>query len=170
MRTLHFYDPETGIFTGRTFSTNIADPAAHAASLAANAPNGCAHIEGDYDHLSQRVDVERLAREDSDALTAWDGKGERPKPPVATAAHVIDHQPAQPSTDHEWDSATKRWVLTAAVRNAQQGKRDAAAEIQALRHESQDHMITLALDPDDKAARQALTNIRARIAVLKALH
>ena len=74
MRAHSFYDPATGLFTGRTFATNIAADSDHAAALAANTPPGMAHAEGDHDHLSQRVDIERLAREDSDALTAWNGE------------------------------------------------------------------------------------------------
>lgn len=117
MRLYSFYDAQTGLFTGGTFSTNVAEPCAHSSSVAANTPAGCAAIEGRFDHLAQRLDVERVAREDSDALTAWSEHkdGPAPSPVVATAAHMIDYQPPAPSADHEWSASTKRWQLSAAA-------------------------------------------------------
>lgn len=57
--------------------------------LLANTPLGSKCIEGHYDHLSQRVDL--------------------------ATGRVVDYQPPQPSTDHEWNATAKRWQLTAAV-------------------------------------------------------
>lgn len=71
-------------------------------------PEGCAFIEGEYDHLAQRVDV--------------------------ATGEVIDWQPEKPAgdeyTDHEWDEQTKRWVpvLTLAGR-----KRDAWGAVKRIR-------------------------------------
>jgi hypothetical protein len=46
-----FYDPETGIFTGRQFRGS-------SRTLAANTPSGMKALRGRYDHRTQRVDVE----------------------------------------------------------------------------------------------------------------
>lgn len=46
-----FYDPQTGLFTGRKF-TGLTE------YLAANTPTGCAAVEGAYDARSQRVDLQ----------------------------------------------------------------------------------------------------------------
>lgn len=76
-------------------------------------PEGIGAIEGAYDHLSQRVDIE--------------------------TGEVVDWQPDKPEgdeyTDHEWDAGTKRWVpvLTLAGR-----KRDAWESVKRLREERLD--------------------------------
>jgi hypothetical protein len=46
-----FYDPETGIFTGRQFRGSLRN-------LSANTPPGMKALRGRYDHRTQRVDVE----------------------------------------------------------------------------------------------------------------
>lgn len=53
MRTWSFYRLSDGHFTGRTFSTRKRNESL----LAMNTPQGCAAIEGQYDHRSQRVDL-----------------------------------------------------------------------------------------------------------------
>lgn len=45
-----FYDPETGLFSGRAFK------APNDAALELNTPAGLVAMPGEYDHLSQRVD------------------------------------------------------------------------------------------------------------------
>lgn len=55
-------------------------------TLELNTPDGHAHVEGRHDHLSRRVDL--------------------------ATGEVVDHQPPQPSADHEWDGDRKRWRLT----------------------------------------------------------
>jgi len=112
----YFYDVATGLFSGRYFSSSDVDEVAHARAVQLNLPEGHGAIAGRFDHLSQRVDIERLQREDDEAATAWAAKGDDKGPPsrvVATAAHVIDYQPPAPSTDHEWNPDTKRWLLSA---------------------------------------------------------
>lgn len=49
-KTWSFYNPETGIFTGRrlTCSDDV---------LQNNIPEGCVSLVGAFDHLSQRVDI-----------------------------------------------------------------------------------------------------------------
>lgn len=46
-----FYDPQSGNFFGRTFSST------DEAALDINTPKGLAAIEGEHDHLSRRVDI-----------------------------------------------------------------------------------------------------------------
>jgi hypothetical protein len=53
MRTAHFYDLSTGVFTGESFSFSGRDDV-----LASNTPPGCGVYEGDIDWLSNRIDVE----------------------------------------------------------------------------------------------------------------
>lgn len=57
--------------------------------------------KGLHDELSRRVDLAqgRQAQLDAHATT------------VATAAHVVDYQPPQPSSDREWGARTRRWQL-----------------------------------------------------------
>jgi hypothetical protein len=47
--SVSFYDPATGLFTGRRYS----GPSKY---LDINTPSGMSHIAGTYDHLSQRVE------------------------------------------------------------------------------------------------------------------
>jgi hypothetical protein len=136
-----------------------------------------------FDHLSQRVDLELLKADDDAAATAWAAvkdanrlartaggdPGEDPPPPprtVPSVKHVVDYQPPQPSADHEWNPARKRWQLTAAARDLESQKRAAAAEVVTLRERRHDLVSRLALDPTDAAARKELLDIQARIAAL----
>lgn len=83
MTTYHEFNSETGIFTGRSFTTNTQN--AEEFSLA-NAEQGCSVIAGHFDSMCQRVDV--------------------------ATGDVVDWQPPQPSSEHEWDTVTRRWRLT----------------------------------------------------------
>ena len=106
MKQYSLYDSGTGLFVGRTFGTDLADPATHAQALAANTPPGHAAIEGHHDHLSRRVDL--------------------------ATGHVIDYQPPAPSPDHEWHAPTKRWRLSEAAQAAAATRADARARIAEL--------------------------------------
>lgn len=77
MRTYSIYEIAGGMFTGKTLTCMQE----HAKT---NVPNGFNIIEGRYDHLSQRVDV--------------------------NTGKVVDYQPPQPSPNHKWDAITKRWL------------------------------------------------------------
>ena len=70
--------------------------------LLANVPAGCSCTVGLYDRLSQQVD--------------------------RNTGLVIDYQPPQPSPQHVWDAASKRWLVVASdadiavqVRSARDG-------------------------------------------------
>jgi hypothetical protein len=77
MNTYNPYSVETGLFTG----VQIECPDSQ---VDANTPEGHSCLIGEFDYLSQRVNV---------------GTGE-----------VVDYQPPAPSDDHAWDAGIKRWV------------------------------------------------------------
>jgi hypothetical protein len=99
VKTWSFYEQATRLFSGLKFSGNQS-------ILSANIPAGHKALEGQYDHLSQRVDIE--------------------------TGQVVDYQPPQPSPDHEWDAATKRWRLKADVAERQRRREAALAQIRTL--------------------------------------
>lgn len=104
MRRFSVYRLSDGMFTGRTFGGTIVTDAKMAASLG----DGEACLEGQYDHLSQRVDLS------------------------GPVPHVVDYKPPQPSVDHEWDAITKRWVMTAAATEKMAGGIEAFYRIKDL--------------------------------------
>lgn len=106
MREFSFYDPATGLFIGRTFACDEADPVRRQKALEAHTPAGSKAIEGRHDHLSRRVNLETRA--------------------------VEDYQPPQPSADHEWNPDAKRWQLRADVAERQARRAAALAEIARL--------------------------------------
>jgi hypothetical protein len=59
------------------------------------APDGCFAIEGEYNHHSQRVNVEAMK------------EGDDPRD------FIIDVEPQPPDEDHEWDATTKSFRMTA---------------------------------------------------------
>jgi hypothetical protein len=111
MKHFHFYHAETGLFHGDALVVNSDDgegrnAGGHQKMALANCPPGHKPIEGHYDPLSQRVNV--------------------------TTGAVEDYQPAQPSPDHEWDAAVKRWQLLPEVAQRQEARRAALAQIARL--------------------------------------
>lgn len=111
------YSTASGLFTGRRFS------GLDAAGLLANVSPGHAALEGHFDHLSQRVDIDLL---DEQGL------------PV-----VVGYQPPAPPDDElrtwAWDETTKRWrstptiaAIAAGVR-AERDRRMAASDWVTLR-------------------------------------
>lgn len=76
MNTYSLYDLATGIFTGGRIICG-------SEFLDQNIPPGIACVAGEYDELSERVDV-------------------------ATGV-VIDYQPPQPSPSYVWDAGPRRW-------------------------------------------------------------
>jgi hypothetical protein len=100
MRTWSFYDQVSGSFSGRRFR------ALNDRALDANTPDGLVPLEGTFDRLSQRVDVQT-------------GK-------------VVDFQPPQPDADHEWNAESRRWVKKAAVLAAERADKQARTRIAEL--------------------------------------
>lgn len=79
--------------------------------LGCNTPSGCGAVEGLFDHMSQRVDMET-------------GK-------------VVDYQPPKPSADHEWNGETKRWQITAGAAdkiNRSNAAHSRIAQLEASQH------------------------------------
>lgn len=117
--TWHFYDLGTGLFADGTLVCPDAD-------VAANTPAGYGALRGEFDALSQRVDVAA----EQPAEPELDEHGQ----PVLWAPPVIDYQPPAPADDElrtwAWDAATKRWVATPALLALQNAK---WAEIKAAR-------------------------------------
>jgi len=97
-------------------------------------------IEGSFDHLSHRVDL-------------------------ATGA-VVDYQPPQPSSDHEWNAASKRWQLTAAVAAKQAARAAALGQIAML--EASQHRAVREAALGDPAAAATLKAIDDQIKALRA--
>lgn len=138
------YDPATGLFTGQVLYGQLVGPA------------GLAEIDGAYDHLSQRVDIEA-------------------DPPA-----VIDYVPDAPAdTDlatWAWDAGTRRWVSTPTLlANKLAAKAEVQAQIDALEaddsHQRSLREIVLALQaattpPSESVAE--LTALDDAIAVLRA--
>jgi hypothetical protein len=116
IRTWTFFDASTGLLSGRTYSSGSDR------DLDANTPEGYLPIEGEYDHLSQRVDVAATqpVLEDRDVEPSLEVEplfrlpviAER-QPPQPWCPPVIDYQPPAPAdTDLQtwaWDANTRRW-------------------------------------------------------------
>ena len=92
MKTYSFYDAAAGTFIGRTYAGPETD-------LRTNTPEGCVAMEGEFDRLCQRVDID--------------------------SGKVVDWQPPAPSGDPlrtwAWAAAARRWVAqpTLAARKAE---------------------------------------------------
>jgi hypothetical protein len=95
--TWSFYDQKTGEILSRTYS---------GPQLDINTPPGTAAIEGVFDSLSQRIDLETLA--------------------------VVDYQPPQPDADHEWNAETRRWIKKAEVIASEQKDRAARVALEDI--------------------------------------
>lgn len=175
MKIWSFYDPKTGCFHGLSYT-------GHEDTISYNIPGGHGHVEGFHDHLSRRVDVERLGREDDEAATAWAAgrdanrltrtvggdPGDDPAPPAratATPAHVIDYQPPAPSAAHEWDGATKRWRLNASAQASAAAGAQARARHVELISQQRDDLRRAVLG--DVAAKERLQAIENEIVALQ---
>lgn len=82
MNTYSVYSLATGHFTGLQLQLR-------ARHLADNVPNGFSCLLGDYDHLSERVNLE--------------------------THQVEEFMPEQPSPQHEWDAGLKRWLYVPSI-------------------------------------------------------
>ena len=103
-----------------------------------NLPSGLDALPGVFDHLAQRIE---------------DGA-------------VVEYQPPQPSAEHEWNPATRRWQLTAAAQASADQDAAARAAIQAAEAGS-DRAIRealLLLLPQDAPERQRLQAVDDAIA------
>lgn len=103
-------------------------------------------MEGHFDALSQKVDL-----------------SDKEKPAI------VDHQPPQPSADHEWDGKAKRWVPNAAMRAHHEARLAAQTRIAELVAPERALVRRLLLDPSDAGARRALTAIDDELGQLSKL-
>jgi hypothetical protein len=135
------------------------------------------HLEGEFDHMSQRVDLDKIegqkaAHSDahkvrvgslwaahdaqSDGMTTW----HEPPPPrfMPTVDVVVDWQPPQPSPEHEWHAGTRRWQLSVATQKRNADRRTAQVRISELERDVQLGLLRgLALgEPGAKEKLQAL--------------
>jgi hypothetical protein len=139
MKRFHFYHAETGALHHSAIAINVPDLMVDACARK-NCPPGHLPIEGEFDSLSQRVDVE--------------------------TKQVVAYQPPRPSSDHEWNADSKRWQLRADVTERQQRRVEALARISTL--EAEQHRavreILLKVAPDEA---KRLSEIEAQIARLR---
>lgn len=134
-RKASFYDLTTGLFTGAGFECSGSD---FAAALKSNTPIGCGSMEGSFDYLSQRVDLERK--------------------------QVVDYRPPHPSPDHEWNPGTKRWQLKPEVQAAIAADGEARAAIANHEQLSLRAIRELLLDPENAEALVRLQQLERAIA------
>lgn len=139
MKIFHFYHEETGLFHDGSIGINVAE--GHEDIARRNAPPGHKAIEGMFDRLSQRVDV--------------------------TSGAVVEYQPPQPSVDHVWDAAHKRWLLSDVAAQRNVAREAAQAQILELERQSVSPMRALLLNPQDAEARPILAAIDAQINALR---
>jgi hypothetical protein len=140
IKIFSFFQKETGVVASKLYK--ISDHAGFESDLRLNTPIDHMAIEGQYDHLSKRVDI--------------------------ATGQVIDYQPPAPSADHEWNADTKRWQLSAAAQANAQTRTAATARIAELVASQHRHVRGLALDKP--GAREALQAIDGEIAALEAEH
>ena len=154
MRTVSFFHKETGMFNGNHMI--VSDDSV----LALNTPPDHIVIDGHHDPLSKRVDLAAPPELVDDINQYGVIMGKR------IVHKVVDYVPPQPSVDHEWNAATKRWALNAAtVAKAQRGATAAsriAQLVEGQHHWTRRHIL------GDKTALEQLREIDDLIAVLSA--
>jgi hypothetical protein len=131
-KTFTVYRKSDGIF--------VAQLTADDSHAQMNTPEGCALVEGAYDHLSQRMNL--------------------------ASGNVEDWRPSSPSIDHEWDEASKRWRLNSDAAAREQTKIATRTRIAHLETNVQPRTIReSALNQPD--AQKRLQDIDAEIAGLR---
>jgi len=113
--------------------------------VALNTPTDHIAIEGHHDHLSRCVDIK--------------------------TGEIVDYQPPQPSSDHEWNIKTKRWQFSAEAIERKARKPDALSKIAKL-EDSQHRIIreavmALILGQETKTHYQHLAGIDDEVALLR---
>lgn len=149
MKTWSVCNSIDGLFTGQFIS-------GPSSALEANLPITMRAVEGRYDHICQRLDLETGA--------------------------VIDHQPPQPNEDYEWRAENSasvdrvgqrwRWLKKPEVLEIEQRRAQAVARISDLERRQARIMRELTLDPatigeDGKTPVERLRAIDQEIAALR---
>jgi len=141
MKTYSFYDAQTGLFVGKTFSSNDEQHDTRRDPVKAHTPEGL---------QSNRRYSRSLVKEGRSAT-----------------GEVVDYQPVQPSPEHEWNSDTKRWVVSAAAADRTRKRTAALARIAALEAAQHRPLRELALNPQNADARKGLETIDSEIGGLR---
>lgn len=141
-RNWAFYDASTGLFRPK----RITCPDAF--DISTKTPDGCIPIEGEYDHLSQRVDIE--------------------------TGDIVDYQPPLPDDDHDWNAEAKRWLKRAEVRQWERARDAAQTQLDALDLKKVRALSEHVLSPeragrDGKLPRERLEEIEAQMEPLRAV-
>jgi hypothetical protein len=134
MKNYSFYHRETGQLAGVLFSTDDDN------CLAQNTPADHIAIDGHFDSLSKRFDLQ--------------------------TKQIVEWIPPAPSSDHVWNPETKRWQLSAAAQGKAQARQAAQARIAALEASQTTWLRKHAIG--DPAAIANLREIDDEIAVLEA--
>lgn len=100
LRTWSIYRKSDGVLTGQRLQARILE------EISGNESEAVGLIEGEFDHLAERVDLQTLS--------------------------IVDYQPPQPDEFHEWDSISKRWRLTDSRQQAIRDDISARSQLEAL--------------------------------------
>lgn len=106
-------------------------------------PVGCGMLDGTHDHLSKRVDL--------------------------TTGQIVDYQPPQPSGEHEWNGASRRWEKRLDVLEREWRRSAAIQEREQLERQQLRSMSDLWVDSEDSAARQHFLRRKTRIDELRSI-
>jgi hypothetical protein len=134
IKTFSLYEAASGLFTGKRLQCD------EDALLEMRLPPGTLAIEGAFDHMSQRVDL--------------------------NTGGVIAYHPLAPSPDHEWNAASKRWQIRQRVHQSEGRRAVVFARIHAL--ETNQGRAIREATLGDPAAMKRLKEIDAEIAALRA--
>lgn len=142
MREYFIYDLSTGIFTGRSFSSN--NNTNDAIFVELNTPKNCGVFADVPDPLSQRVDLD--------------------------TGLLVDYMPPAPSADHEWNGERRRWQFSAAAMERKRAlSRIQQLELRALRPQREITMASALGQPANDEAVTRLESIEAEIESLRML-
>lgn len=81
---------------------------------------------------------------------------------------LVDYQPARPSDDHYWEPRSKRWRLNPIVDQARQRRGEIIQRIKELDERLIRPMAELFENPDDTAAREIYSKLKAEKDTLRA--
>lgn len=158
MKRWFFFDTNTGLFNGSHFATNEHE------CLINNIPAGLRELEGIFDPLSQRVDLDVLKQIDK-----LDAEKDAALIEGLKAKLVVDYQPPQPDEDHEWNADAKRWQIKPDIAKKRQVIAAAQAEIDRMEQSQLRALRELLLDPDNANAKERLQSIDEQINIQRLL-
>lgn len=131
--TYAIYNEQTGIFVSR-WTGSISQ-------LECNIPAGHKAVPGNFDLLSNRVDLE--------------------------TGNVVPYQPPRPSDDHDWDTQTMRWRKSDDVQDWELKRIAAIQKIELLEKQQARPLRELRKNANDAEANRRLDEIDAEITELR---